>query len=108
MRLKVNLRIFINNTQIKIPARIGAGSDCLRPIHTIDGTGDIYVESPVLYRYALIDFFAVWKQAFSKDQLFFYRATGTHKIIMTVNGQQTFDYEEHVLTDGEKIVITYV
>jgi len=107
MRLKVNLRIFVNNTQIRIPAKIGESPDCIRPVHTRDASGDIYVESPIPYQFTLKDFFAVWKQAFNRNQLFFLRATGAHRIAMTVNGQQTFDYENHILIDGEQIVITY-
>jgi len=107
MRLKVNLRIFVNTTQIRIPARVGESADCISPVHTRDASGDIYVESPIAYQFALRDFFAVWKQAFNKNQLLFLRATGTHKILMTVNGQQNFEYENHVLVNGEQIVITY-
>jgi len=107
MRLQVNLRIAINGTDIKIPARIGLSSDCTRPIHTRDASGTIYVESPVDYPYTLRDFFAVWNQIFSKDRLLFLRASGSHKIVMTVDGQPNTDYENHVLHDGEQIVISY-
>lgn len=107
MRLNVHLRIVINNSEIRIPARIGQDQNCVRPVHTKDSSGTIYVESPVNYPYTLKDFFAVWNQLFTKDKLFFLRANDNHKIEMTVNGQQSFDYEDHVLVDGEEIVITY-
>jgi len=107
MRLKVNLKIIINNTEIRIPARIGVSEECVRPVHTKDASGTIYVESPIFYPYTLKDFFAVWNQMFSKDRLFFFRATGGHTITMTVNGQPSLEYEDHVLSDGEQIVITY-
>ncbi len=35
------------------------------------------------------------------------RADANHKILMTVNGKPSLDYENHVLMDGEQIVIVY-
>ncbi len=107
MRLKVNLRIIINSSEIRIPKNIGVTADCVRPVHTKDASGTVYVESPVNYPYTLKDLFAVWNQIFNKNQLFFLRANENHKIMMTVNGKPNLDYENHVLVDGEQIVITY-
>lgn len=107
MRLQVTLKIVINGSQIRIPAKIGDTQSCLRPVHTTDASGTISVESPVNYPYTLKDFFAVWNQHFSKTRIFFFQATGKHTITMTVNGQPSSDYENHVLSDGEQIVITF-
>ena len=107
MRLHVTLKIIINGSQIRIPAKIGDSQGCLRPIHTTDASGTISVESPVNYPYTLKDFFAIWNQRFSKNQIFFFQATGKHTITMTVNGQPSSDYQDHVLGDGEQIVITF-
>jgi len=107
MRLQVHLRIIINGTEIRIPARIGMTESCVRPVHTRDSSGTIYVESPVTYPYTLRDFFAVWNQRFSSNELFFLRADAAHKITMTINGSPNSDYENHVLSNGEQIVITY-
>lgn len=107
MRLKVNLTMVIGGAAIKIPGRIGVTAQCLRPIHTLDFSGVVYVESPVVYPYALRDFFAVWNQPFSKDRILFLRAGSGHQITMTVNGSPNSEYENHVLRDGEQITITY-
>jgi hypothetical protein len=107
MRLQVNLRIVINGSRIRIPAKIGDAQGCVRPVHTIDASGMVYVESPINYEFTLKDFFAVWNQHFSKDQLFYFKATGGHTITMTVDGKPNLDYENHVLSDREQIVITF-
>jgi hypothetical protein len=107
MRLEVNLRIVLSNTSIRVPAKIGWSQDCIRPIHPKDASGNIYVESPVDYAYTLKAFFAVWNQVFTRDRLLFLRADANHHILMTVNGQSNAEFENHVLHDGEQIVITY-
>lgn len=80
----------------------------MRPVHTVDASGTVYVESSINYVFTLKDFFAVWNQHFSKTQLFFFKATGGHSITMTVDGKPNLDYENHVLGDSEQIVITFV
>ena len=107
LKLKVNLRIILNGTQIVIPAKIGVATACIRPLHTLDNSGDVYVDSPVYYAYTLKDFFAVWGQVFTNDQIFTLHASTNHKITMTVNRQPNLDFENHVLTDGDQIVITF-
>ena len=107
LKLKVNLRIILNGTQIEIPAKIGVGTGCIRPLHTIDNSGDVYVDSPVYYAFTLKDFFAVWGQVFTNQQIFTLHASANHTITMTVNRQPNFEFENHVLADGDQIVITF-
>jgi hypothetical protein len=101
------LNIVVNGQKQVIPANIGITSDCLHPIHTHDDTGTIHVESPEQRDFILGDFFAVWGQPFSKDQILSYKADANHQIIMTVNGRLNTDYENLVLRDLDQIVITY-
>jgi hypothetical protein len=108
LRMKINLRIVLSGTQIKIPAGIGVTPECTRPLRTIDNSGAVYVESPVPYAFTLADFFAVWKQPFNRNQIFFLQAGVAHKINMTVNGLPSSEFENHILQDGEQIVISYV
>lgn len=107
LTFKVNLRIILNGTPIVIPNKIGNKAGCLRPLHTIDDTGDVYVESPVFYSYTLQDFFAVWGQVFTKDQIFTLHADSGHEIRMTVNGVPNSQFQDYVLASGDQITITF-
>ena len=107
LKFKFNIRIILNGTQIIIPNKIGNEAECMRPLHTIDDSGDVYVESPVSYPYTLQDFFVVWGQVFTKDQIFTLHADSNHVITMTVNGVPNYEFENHVLAPGEQITITF-
>jgi hypothetical protein len=104
---KFNIRIILNGTQIIIPAKIGDQAECMRPLHTIDDSGDVYVESPIYYPYTLGDFFAVWGQVFNRNQIFTLHTDSTHVITMAVNGVPNLQFENHVLAAGEQITITF-
>jgi len=107
LNFKFNIRIILNGTQIIIPAKIGDEANCIRPLHTVDDSGDVYVESPIYYPYTLGDFFAVWGQVFSKDQIFTLHADSNHVIAMTVNGVPNFEFQNHVVAAGEQITIAF-
>jgi hypothetical protein len=107
LKFKFNIRIVLNGTQIIIPNKIGDEAGCMRPLHTVDNSGDVYVESPVFYEYTLRDFFVVWGQVFTKDQIFTLHADFNHAITMTVNGVPNFEFENHILAPGDQIAITF-
>jgi hypothetical protein len=107
LNFKFNLRIVLNGTQIIIPAKIGERTSCTRPLHTIDDSGDVYVESPVYYQYTLRDFFVVWGQVFTRDQIFTLHADSNHVITMTVNGTPNYEFENYILAPGDQITITF-
>lgn len=107
LRMKVNLRIILLGSPVKIPARIGMAAGCTRPIYTEDTSGTIYIESPVLYPFALRDFFAVWNELFNKNQIFSLKTSANHSLNMTVNGVSNYEYESHVFADDEQITISY-
>jgi predicted ester cyclase len=75
-------------------------------MHTLDNSGDVYVESPIYYSYTLGDFFAVWGQVFTNDQILALHADSNHMITMTVNGIPNLQFENHVVAAGEQITIT--
>jgi hypothetical protein len=115
------LAIGINEQQLVIPVGIGiegASNDtshesasktasCLHPIHTHSADGIIHVESPEPRDYTLGDFFAVWRQPFSKDRILDYTIDTTHRIRMTVNGQESDQFENLILKDKDQIGIYY-
>jgi hypothetical protein len=107
LKFEFNIRIILNGTQIIIPAKIGEETGCTRPLHTIDDSGDVYVESPVYYQYTLRDFFVVWGQVFTKDQIFTLHADSNHVITMTVNGTPNYEFENYILAPGDQITITF-
>ena len=101
------LKIIVNGQQQAIPANIGIQPSCMNSLHTHDATGVIHVEAPEKRDFTLADFFAVWKQPFSKDEVLNYTVDSTHHIRVTVNGVEVNTYENTALRDKDQITITY-
>lgn len=116
------LTIMINGQKQDMPANIGINSGggastthdqafqsgaCLHPIHTHSADGIIHVESPVERPYTLGDFFAVWGKVFIKDQILDSKTDASHVIRVTVNDQDSTEFENLVLKDKDKIQIIY-
>ena len=101
------LHILIDGVENPIPPNLGIQSTCMTSIHTHEGGGIIHVESPVQKDFTLGDFFAVWKKAFSKDKVLDSMVTPTTEIVVTVNGTRVDTYENTILKDKDKIVISY-
>ncbi len=102
-----NLKIVINESVQEIPANIGVNATCMNPLHTHDASGILHIESPEKRDFSLGDFFAVWGQPFSKDQILDYKIDAEHQILVTVNGASVDSYENTILRDHDQIVITY-
>ncbi len=101
------LTIVVGGEQVDIPANIGVTSSCMMALHTHTPDGIIHVESPVQRDFTLGDFFAVWNQDFSKDQLFNLKSDEKNQVTMTVNGIPSDEYENLILRDADQILITY-
>lgn len=99
--------ININGKNESIPKDIGIKPGCMTSIHTHSSDGIIHVESPVAKDFTLGDFFAVWQKDFSRDKLLDYRVNQDSKIIVSVNGEEVDTYENTILKDKDKIVISY-
>lgn len=100
-----DLKIIAEGQEKIIPANIGLTQNCMRAIHTHDEGGTVHIESPEKRDFALSDFFAVWGEIFSKDEILGYKTDLDRKIKMTVNGKESSDYENFVPQDDDKIVI---
>lgn len=100
-----HLQIIIKGQVREIPANVGIESNCLHPIHTHDNSGKIHVESPKTRDFTLGDFFNVWNKSFNKDQILNYKREDNHTIKMTVDGQDSQDFEKIILKDNQQIVI---
>ena len=107
MHIHPHLTIQVNGAPQVIPEGIGLGPNGDLPLHTHDATGLIHVESPVVRTFRLDDFFTIWGEPFSSQQILGYHADATHAISMTVDGQPSTAFGSQVLTDGENIVISY-
>jgi hypothetical protein len=80
------LEIFANGEKVNVPPNIGVGPTCMTVLHTHTPDGLIHVESPEQRDFTLSDFFAAWKQPFNENEILTYRADGSHRIRVTVNG----------------------
>ncbi len=107
MHIHPQLHILLNGEAQTIPANIGVGSVCVRPVHTHDSSGEIHVESNVSRDFRLGEFFAVWKKTFTKEQILDAKIDATHRIVMTVNGNKSDAYENLIMHDKDDIEIRY-
>lgn len=101
------LSIFVNGEEVLIPTNLGVKATGMTAIHTHDEKGVIHVEAPIQKDFTLGDFFAVWGKDFSSTQLLENTVDKNSEIIMTVNGERVDTYENTILWDKDKIVISY-
>lgn len=102
-----HLEILVDGQKQEIPADIGVEAKCMRSLHTHDNTGIIHVEAKVKKDFTLSDFFAVWNKHFDRNQILEYKADENHKIRITVNGNESQEYENLILQDKDEVVIHY-
>ena len=106
MHIHPEIEILVEGEKQTIPANIGITDACMKAIHTHDSTGKLHIEYTQTFDFLLEDFFAVWGKPFSKEQLLDYQIDENDKVVMTVNGEPSEDFEKLVLKDAQKIVIT--
>jgi len=101
------LSIIVNGTEVPIPLNLGVKATGMTAIHTHDEKGVIHVEAPIKKDFTLGDFFAVWGKDFSNTKLLENTVDKNSEIIVTVNGEKVDTYENTILRDKDKIVISY-
>ena len=103
------LEIVINEQQISIPANTGINHDgcSMRGVHTHDSTGKIHVEMDKKYNVPIESFFIVWGETFNENQILDYVVDEDHEIIVTLDGQRVYTYEDTVVDDQEVLRIEY-
>lgn len=112
------LAVVIDGSLQSIPPDAGH-QPCLKPLHTHDGaTGypggetdpqygrKIHVESPKQITFTLGDFFAVWGQTLTPNEVLGCGSSTGQVVSMTVNGQPSSAFGSLVLEDGQLIRIT--
>lgn len=107
MHIHVHLSITVNGQPVGIPANVGVDATCTRPVHTHDDSGELHIESPVVYPFTLGDFFMVWGHPFDNTQIMTYKVDSAHSLRMTVNGIPNSTFRNYVLQDNDAILITY-
>jgi len=110
MRIHPHLTLRVNGNQVGVPAGIGINPSLwadhsldkygtlnppAAPIHTQTSDGTLYVESNTVRDFTFGDFMKI--SGLDKVNI--------TTIKMTVDGQPVSDYKNHVLKDGEQIVV---
>ena len=100
------LSIIIRGENRVIPAETGVIPGCMRGIHTHDDTGKLHIETPEMMEARLEHFFQIWEQPFTSTQLLDVSVGDGESISLTVNGEVVDDPRNHVLVDGQELVLT--
>ncbi len=117
----VELKIYLDGESVTIPTDVGIDdADCskgMRAIHTHDDSGRLHIETPFESTPKLGHFFTIWGQPFDSNHLMDRTVDASHEIVMRVSSSQeafesgeyvvSDEYGDHVLNDGEVIVIEY-
>lgn len=128
MHVHPNLTIKIDGKSVMIPVNVGiepelykdhtldtygmkmpdmSSMPVMAPTHTHDSSGIIHVESTVVRDYTLGEFFNVWGVAFTSTCIMDKCNDGTKTVKMLVDGQPSTEFRDHILKDGEQIIIEY-
>lgn len=121
--IHARLTIFVDRTQVVIPTNVGVGpTGFLSQIHTHDNTGELHIHpigtEPRDRTLTLGDFFETWRTnagvagnnanaILSATQLFNNVSNTTDTVKMFVNGQVSDQFSDHLLHDGDNIVLVY-
>jgi hypothetical protein len=103
------LEVYAHGEQIPIPVNVGI--DPSRPpemmagLHTHDTSGVIHVENAD--QPTLGQFFQIWGVPFSADGLGPYEAGGDERVRVWVDGQESSEYGDLVIEDGQQIVVAF-
>jgi hypothetical protein len=105
-----HLDVVVNGSGYPVPAGIGidAHGRFIAPLHTHDYAGIMHVESPVVRKFTLGEWFDVWGLRFSSRCLGGYCAKGKKKVWVFVNGRLVLgDPRAVALRQHQEIVIAY-
>ncbi len=110
MHFHQSLTLVIDGKPATVPAQIGIdptlwkdhsldsnGMQGMAPLHTHDTSGTIHVESYANRYYTFGQLVDIWGLNLS----------GYKQVTMTVNGQPVSDYQNYILKDGDKIILSF-
>lgn len=105
-----HLDVVIHGRGYPIPSGIGIDNRerFISPLHTHDFSGITHVESPVIRKFTLGQFFGVWGLRFTAKCLGGYCAKGTKRVWVFVNGTQWLGDPRRIpLRPYQEIVVAY-
>jgi hypothetical protein len=109
--IHTHLDIFIKGKEFVVPSNIGIIPDnCIYWLHTHDDTGIIHIESPDDRTFKLGQFFQIWGETFSNNQIFDNLVDDNNTLSVYVNGKKVdskTDYRQIPLNEHDEIVIVY-
>jgi hypothetical protein len=104
----LNISIFIQGKPYPLAPSIGHDpGNCLRDIHTNDGSGLVYIEANDMDQYTLGNFFETWRKTFNSGQLAEHAVTSGHSLQVFVNGTAVSTFESTPLVPGSTIGVVY-
>ena len=107
------LTIEINGSAVEIPTSVGVNTatcsdeENMHVTHTHDSTGKIHVELNEQADVPLAVFFDVWGKHFDSTGILDERIADGYVLTMTVDGVNSNDFDNHILADGQNIVISF-
>lgn len=122
IHIHTKLKIMIQGKPVAITKKIGIDPSLYKshdldeygikdprtyPLHTHDTSGRIHIESTVERTFTLGQFFDVWGVTFNENCIMDRCSNEWNNLRMYVNGNESLEFREHVLKDGEVIRIEY-
>lgn len=100
------LEIYIDGEKQLIPSNVGISPGVMRPVHTHDASGELHVEGPCVRDFTLGDFFDIWGKEFSSERIFDKKTDGG-ELKMFVDGEESNEFRDLILRDGQRIRIEF-
>ncbi len=122
IHMHVTLKILVNGQHVTVSEGIGIYPELYKshdldkygiknprtyPLHTHDVSGVIHIESTVIRTFTFGQFFDVWGETFDEKCIMDRCNNNLNKVRMYVDGIENFEFREHVLKNGEVIIIEY-
>lgn len=107
LHIHPELQIIILSEEQIIPADIGVSNAFMRPIHTHKTDGVLHVEAPCQRDFTLADFFVIWGKQLNQTCIFSFCNSETNELKVTINGEESQDFLNYPMKDGDKIIISY-
>ena len=100
MHIHVTIVVVANGSPMMLPPNIGVEPDCMKALHTHDGSSLVHIESPKQKEFTLLDFMDVWGDQNPYREL--------PDINISLNGELfPGKFQDLILNDGDRIVVDY-
>lgn len=103
------LSIYIKGEKREVPEGVGLGA-VEQPVHTHDASGAVHMEFPGVVKkddLKLGQFFKIWGKEFDSSCIFDKCNGEDGKVKMLINGQESQEFGNYSMRDGDQIEIRY-